>query len=149
MIAEHLIVQSASFDFMPWLWHAVARLHTQPRSCHVIQSRLRGDLCPRDQANMWKGISFIDRVAAVFQIKNFFAAKCSLRIRIFHQCRRRVTDQLNDKKTTNVKKKSKQNDLNKKIQIDKIKRRSISIWSKNEIIFELNYSVNDKIWNDK
>ena len=118
IIVEHLIVQSdrhakstvdqsefVFFDFILWLWHIVARFHVQPLFCHVIQSRLKSDPCPRDQANVWGDIFFIDRVTAVFEVKNFFVVKCSLRIKISHQCRRRVTDQLSDEKTTIDKKK--------------------------------------------
>ena len=56
-----------------------------------------------------------------------------------------IKNQLNDEKTATDKKKFKQNDLNNKIQIDKTEWRSILIWSKKKIVFELHNSVGGKI----
>ena len=80
-----------------------------------------------------------------FQIKEFFCRETLAASWIPHQCRRRVTDQLSDEKTTAGKEKSKQNDLSKKVQTDRVELRSVPIWSKKKTIFELNNGVSNKI----
>lgn len=80
-----------------------------------------------------------------FQIKEFLCRETLAASWILHQCRRKVTNQLNDKRTATDKEKFKQDDLSKKVQIDKIELRDVSIWSKKRIIFELNNGVSNKI----
>ena len=67
--------------------------------CHPITAKGRGDPCPRSQADVWGGISFIGRVAAIFGSDSCFALECSLQAEISHQCRRRVADQLSSAET--------------------------------------------------
>ena len=65
--------------------------------CHP--SRPRDDPCPHSQADVWAGISFIGRVAAIFGSDSCFALECSPQAEISHQCRRRVADQLSGGET--------------------------------------------------
>ena len=67
--------------------------------CHPITAKGRGDPCPRSQADVWGGISFIGRVAAIFGLDSCFALECSPQAEISHQCRCRVADQLSGAET--------------------------------------------------
>ena len=67
--------------------------------CHPITAKGRGDPCPHSQADVWGGISFIGRMAAIFGLDGCFALECSPQAEIAHQCRRRVADQLSGGET--------------------------------------------------
>ena len=87
-------------DSVPWFWlAAAARLHAQPHSCYVTQSRPRGNPCPHSQADVWGGIYFIGRITAIFGSDSCFALECSPQAEISHQCRCRVADQLSGAET--------------------------------------------------
>ena len=67
--------------------------------CHPITAKGRGDPCPHSQADVWGGIYFIGRVAAIFGLDSCFALECSPQAEISYQCRCRVADQLSGNET--------------------------------------------------
>ncbi len=75
-----------------------------------------GDPCSHSQTDVWGGIYFIGRVAAIFGPDGCFALECSPQAEISHQNRCRVANQLSDSKTVIGIERPRQKDLDWQIR---------------------------------